>query len=101
MAKVYNKLVRDKIPEIISSQGKRCKVYVATKKEYEERLQNKLVEEVEEFLEDPSVEELADIQEVLLSIAESKKWKLEPTRVAKNVARGGFWKRYILQEVSE
>ena len=57
MTKVYNKLVRDKIPEIISSQGKRCKVYVATKKEYEEKLQSKLVEEVEEFLKDPSVEE--------------------------------------------
>jgi len=99
--KKYNKLVRDKIPQIISDQGKKCKVYVAVSDDYRQRLKDKLTEEVEEFLQDPCVEELADIQEVLLSIAEVNKWDLEGTRVAKNLTRGGFWRRYILQEVTE
>jgi len=99
--KKYNKLVRDKIPQIISDQGKKCKVYVAVSDDYRQRLKDKLTEEVQEFLQDPCVEELADIQEVLLSIAEVNKWDLEGTRVAKNLTRGGFWRRYILQEVTE
>ena len=99
--KKYNKLVRDKIPQIISEQGKRCKVYVAVNDDYQQRLRDKRTEEVQEFLEEPCVEELADIQEVLLSIAEINKWDLEAARVTKNLTRGGFWNRYVLQEVIE
>ena len=99
--KKYNKLVRDKIPEIIESQGKRCKVYVAVNEDYQQRLKDKLQEEVQEFLKDPCVEELADIEEVLLSIAEINRWDISGARIAKNFTRGGFWRRYVLQEVSE
>ncbi len=99
--KKYNKLVRNKIPQIINDQGKKCKIYVAVNDDYQQRLRDKLTEEVQEFLEEPCVEELADIQEVLLSIAALNKWDLEGVRVTKNLTRGGFWKRYILQEVSE
>jgi|TARA_R110000824_G_scaffold47905_2_gene135804 predicted house-cleaning noncanonical NTP pyrophosphatase (MazG superfamily) len=99
--KKYNKLVRDKIPEIIESQGKQCKVYVAVNEDYQQRLKDKLQEEVKEFLEDPCVEELADIEEILLSIAEINKWDLTGARIAKNITRGGFWRRYVLQEVRE
>jgi len=99
--KKYNKLVRDKIPQIIESQGKRCKVYVAANEDYQQRLKDKLQEEVQEFLEDPCVEELADIEEVLLSIAEINRWDLTGVRIAKNFTRGGFWQRFVLQEVSE
>ena len=99
--KKYNKLVRDKIPEIIESQGKQCKVYVAVNDDYQQRLKDKLQEEVQEFLEDPCVEELADIEEVLLSIAEINRWDLTGARIAKNFTRGGFWQRFVLQEVSE
>jgi predicted house-cleaning noncanonical NTP pyrophosphatase (MazG superfamily) len=99
--KKYNKLVRDKIPDIIAAQGKTCKVYVATNEVYQQRLKDKLQEEIQEFLENPCVEELADIQEVLLSIAEINKWDLEGARITKNRTRGGFWKRYVLQEVEE
>ena len=99
--KKYDKLVRDKIPQIIGQQGKKCTVYVATGTDYHQRLSDKLTEEVQEFLQEPSVEELADIQEVLLAIAESNKWDLEAARIEKNLNRGGFWRRYILQEVSE
>ena len=99
--KKYDKLVRDKIPEIIESQGKQCKVYVAVNDDYQQRLKDKLQEEVQEFLEDPCVEELADIEEVLLSIAEVNKWDLSGARIAKNFTRGGFWRRFVLQEVSD
>ena len=99
--KKYNKLVRDKIPEIINQQGKQCKVYTAQEEDYCQRLKDKLTEEVQEFLVDPTVEELADIQEVLFSIAEINKWDLEGARITKNRTRGGFRQRLILQEVSE
>jgi predicted house-cleaning noncanonical NTP pyrophosphatase (MazG superfamily) len=99
--KKYDKLVRDKIPEIIESQGKQCKVYVAVNDDYQQRLKDKLQEEVQEFLEDPCVEELADIEEVLLSIAEINNWDLTGARITKNFNRGGFRRRFVLQEVSE
>lgn len=99
--KKYDKLVRDKIPQIIESQGKKCKVYVAVNDDYQQRLKDKLEEEVQEFLENPCVDELADIEEVLLSIAEINRWDLSGARIAKNFTRGGFYRRFILQEVQE
>jgi predicted house-cleaning noncanonical NTP pyrophosphatase (MazG superfamily) len=78
--KKYNKLVRDKIPEIIFNTGSTPKVYIANELQYSEHLKKKLQEEVQEFLEDPCVQELADIQEVILSIATMNKdifsWRL-------------------------
>ena len=50
--KKYNKLVRDKIPQIIEAQGKQCKVYVATGEDYQNRLKDKLIEEAKEFFGD-------------------------------------------------
>lgn len=97
--KKYNKLVRDKIPEIIASQGKKCKTYIAVGDDYRQRLRDKLVEEVKEFLQDPSVEELADVQEVVMTIASVNKWNLESERITKNINRGGFKAGYILKEV--
>ena len=101
--KKYDKLVRDKIPEIIFNTGKKAKVYIANEIEYSAHLKKKLQEEVQEFLEDPCVQELADIQEVILSIATMNGWEesLEEERIAKNINRGGFSKRYILKEVSD
>ena len=101
--KKYNKLVRDKIPEIIYNTGSKPKVYIANELQYSEHLKKKLQEEVQEFLEDPCVQELADIQEVILSIATMNGWDqlLEKERVAKNINRGGFSQRYILIEVDD
>ena len=101
--KKYNKLVRDKIPEIIYNTGSKPKVYIANEIEYSEHLKKKLQEEVQEFLEDPCVQELADVQEVILSIASVNGWDelLEKERVAKNINRGGFAQRYILVEVDD
>lgn len=101
--KKYNKLVRDKIPEIIYQNGGTPKVTIAGPTEYWDRLINKLQEEVQEFLDEPCLEELADIQEVILSLAEHRGWqtKLEEERVTKNINRGSFSRRFILLEVKE
>ena len=62
----YQKLVRDKIPELIEKQGKRSVCSVLSDEEYLERLDEKLSEELEEYLEDKSMEELADLLEVMM-----------------------------------
>jgi len=56
----YNKLVRDKIPKIIEKSGKKAVIYIADDKEYLKKLYEKLLEEIGEFKENPSPEELAD-----------------------------------------
>ena len=99
--KKYNKLVRDKIPEIIESQGKKCKLYVATGFDYHNRLKDKLVEETKEFFENPCVEELADVQEVIDALVDIHRWDLTKARLKKTMDHGAFWRRYILQEVVE
>ncbi|MCK5321121.1 nucleoside triphosphate pyrophosphohydrolase [Candidatus Pacearchaeota archaeon] len=100
----YNKLIRDKIPEIIKSKGDSCKVHAAGEEEYWDKLKTKIGEEVDEFLKNPCVEELADIQEVINAISDFKfegKSKLEEIRKKKFEERGGFEKRLILEEADD
>lgn len=66
--KVYNKLVRDKIPEIIDADKKTCKTRILSKEEYIAALEDKLNEEVAEYQADKNLEEMADILEVLRAI---------------------------------
>jgi predicted house-cleaning noncanonical NTP pyrophosphatase (MazG superfamily) len=91
------KLVRDRIPEIIRSKGEDPRFYVASYAQYGRALLSKLEEEVHEFLTKPSVEELADISEVIRAINEHYRWDVERERVRKERERGGFEKRYILE----
>lgn len=72
MAKVYNKLVRDHIPEICKSNNQTAKTRVLNHDEYEKALNEKLLEEVNEYLASEDVTELADILEVVDAIAVSK-----------------------------
>ncbi len=67
--KIYNKLVRDGIPEIIARDGKKPVTRILDDKEYIDELVKKLGEEYEEFKTELSLEELADIQEVVLALA--------------------------------
>jgi predicted house-cleaning noncanonical NTP pyrophosphatase (MazG superfamily) len=99
--KKYDKLVRDRIPEIIESNGKKCKIQIASEEEYALKLKEKLLEEANEFFENPSIEELADVQEVIAAIIKLNNWDVWDARLDKNIERGAFKNRYILKEVSE
>ena len=97
----YNKLVRDKIPEIIKGNGQVCAMHTAEDTEYWKKLKEKLLEEVQEFLEDENEEELADVLEVLDAIILHKNFnKEEILKLQKSKAdkRGGFKKKIILEE---
>lgn len=98
----YHKLVRDKIPNIITKDNRTPITHIASKTEYWQQLQRKLKEEVGEFLITPNLQELADILEVIRAICVFKKigWqKLESFRKKKAQQRGGFKKKIILDEV--
>lgn len=95
----YNKLVRDKIPDLIRQKGEIPVVRILDEAEYREALEIKLSEEAGEFLRDQNLEELADILEVVYALAESlgasREELLEVYR-RKNQERGGFKERYFL-----
>lgn len=98
----FNKLVRDIIPAFLEKKGLKVKSYICDDKEYYQRLRDKLQEEVQEFLEDETVEELADIVEVIHALAKYKKTsleQLEKIRAKKAKGRGGFYERVVLLEV--
>jgi len=97
----YNKLVRDKVPEYIISNGGTPITHIATEEEYWQKLKEKLSEEVAEFQEDESMEEYADILEVLGAIAEYKKFddnEVKKIKSHKAEERGIFKHRIILDE---
>lgn len=97
----YNKLVRDNIPEIIASKGGTAVTHRADEKEYEEKLIEKLSEEVEEFKRDQNEEELADIFEVIDALIRIKgfdKDHIEEVQKKKAAERGKFEKKIILDE---
>lgn len=97
----YNKLVRDNIPEIIKAKGEMPVMHIADDAEYWQKLKEKLQEEVDEFLKDESIGEIADILEVLEAIGDYKdfdKRKVEETKEKKANERGKFAKRIILEE---
>lgn len=102
----YDKLVRDKIPDIIKQNNEIPFTHTADDDEYKEKLYEKLKEEVSEFIESDNVEELADILEVLREICDIKEISLrnlDSLRKKKRKERGGFDKRIILEstEIAE
>ena len=100
----YGKLVRDKIIDIIKNNGENPKYHTLTDEEYLEELHKKLFEEANEFVEEDSVEELADLLEVLYSIAKVKNISLEEVekiRLKKREKRGGFEDKIYLETVEK
>ena len=96
------KLVRDLIPRIIEDAGKTCKYHIADPDEYEDFLYEKMREELDEFIENPSYEEAADIYEVLSAILRLHSltmFSVDSTATTKREKRGGFRDRIILEEV--
>lgn len=99
MKTTFNKLVRDKIPQIIEDQGEKVTVRILKDAEYTQCLANKLDEEVAEFHREKNPEELADILEVVFALSENlgcSKEKLMDICREKHEKRGGFHGRVFL-----
>lgn len=102
--KIYNKLVRDRIPEIIEADGNICVAEILADDGYLRMLDVKLTEELEEYQESKSLEELADLVEVMRAVVKTRGWtweQLERVRQEKAAKRGGFEKKIFLKEVIE
>lgn len=101
---VYNKLVRDKIPEIIEKNGGEFKCRILNDEEYIEMIDKKLDEELLEYHKDKNIEELADLMEVIYAAAKARGYtlsELEEVRAKKAEKRGGFDKKILLIESSD
>ena len=101
---IHEKLVRDRIPEIIENAGKRCRIRILEEEEYLAALDAKLLEELAEYQADKSMEELADLLEVMMAIAEARGHsfaEVEAIRREKAEKRGGFRQRIWLEAVEE
>lgn len=105
---VYNKLVRDRIPQIIEQSNKKFTTRTLEPSEHLTEIKKKLEEEVQEFQEttnaQDALEELADILELIhaaLPIHGATYEELEKIRIAKKEKRGGFEQRIYLLEVAD
>lgn len=99
--KKSQKLVRDGIPDLMLQNGQTPHIRILDDTEYRKELENKLQEEVEEYLRDKNEEELADILEVLDAIIEENHFSWEnilEIKRAKKESRGGFKKKIFLIE---
>ena len=99
---VYNKLVRDRIPEIIDASGKTCTVEVLSNDAYIQALDAKLSEELTEYQQSKSLEELADLLEVMGAVVKARGYTwddLTRVRKEKRAQRGAFEQRIFLKEV--
>ena len=101
---VHNKLVRDRIPEIIASSGKNCVTEVLPNDAYIQALDAKLNEELAEYQQSKSLEELADLLEVMGAVVKARGYTwddLTRVRKEKRAQRGAFAQRIFLKEVIE
>ena len=100
----YEKLVRDKIPEIIEQNGRRCKTRILSDEEYLRAVDAKLDEELAEYHRDQNIEELADLIEVAYAAATARGYSAEElnrVREAKAKKRGRFEKKILLIETMD
>lgn len=100
--KHHNKLIRDKIPEILEALGEKCEIAILPEAEYRDELDRKLTEEVLEYLRAKDVEELVDVLEVVYSIAKVHgvtEDQLNGVRLRKAEKNGRFNSRIMLKRV--
>lgn len=104
---IYNKLIRDKIPQIMEAKGKEFTIHALTNEEFEKELKNKLSEELQEFNQatpQEEIEELADMVEVIYAYLKHKGVSIEEferVRLNKQEKRGGFEKKLFLVDVKD
>lgn len=105
---IHNKLVRDRIPEIIEGTGKRFSMRILNDEEYITELKNKSFEELEEYVQaendEDAIEELADLLEIIHALAEchgATIETLEQVRQKKGAKRGAFKEKIFLIEVED
>ena len=105
MKYIYNKLVRDKIPQRISKvEGKKANYKILNEKQYMDELNKKVIEEAHEFIEENSVEELGDLMEVISTIMKIKNITTKDVRKAmeeKRDKKGGFNNKIYLIDVEQ
>ncbi len=100
----YNKLVRDKIPQLIEESGRKQTSRILNEDEYFNALIDKVVEEIEEFRSSGIEEEIADVYEALDCLVKLKGYEpmhIDYIRLIKREARGSFIDRILLEEVEE
>ena len=101
--KIFNKLVRDKIPQIIQNNNEVCKTRILNNDEYLIELNKKIVEEMNEYLESGNIEELADLEEVLRAILDVKQCSYEEFENIRNnkvLKRGAFKNKIFLESTT-
>lgn len=105
---IYNKLVRDRIPEIIKNSGKTFSSRILTDVEYMKEINKKMHEELAEYeaakTKEESIEELADLLELIhaaVDVYGVSSEELEKVRAEKAEKRGGFNERIYLMEVQD
>ena len=108
MVQIFNKLVRDNIPNIIENNGEKAIIRILGDEEYRVELYKKLLEESQEVINsqdtEDTLEELADVLEVLKSIAELENRNLDDIiEIAnqKRLKRGGFSKKIFLEKTNK
>lgn len=108
MDRIYNKLVRDNIPDIIIGNGEKPITRILSDKEYKEELEKKLYEEYQEVLNTTNtkdrIEELADMLEIIMALTKLEDKSLGDVvevAKAKRLKRGGFDKKIYLERVEK
>jgi predicted house-cleaning noncanonical NTP pyrophosphatase (MazG superfamily) len=104
MNRSYNKLVRDKIPQLIKESGRHCTSRILSGNEYYDALLDKIVEEIEEYRISGNEEELADVYEVLDCLVQMKEYEplhIDYLKLIRREARGSFTDRVLLIDVED
>lgn len=102
--KTYNKLVRDKIPELMLKEHELPTTRILNDGEYIQELNKKLEDEVKVYLENENIEEMVDILEVIRAILEFKGStfeELEEKRIKKANKKGTFKEKVYLEKVMQ
>lgn len=100
--KIYNKLVRDNIPQVCKKDNQVCHIRILSDQEYLVELNKKMQEELKEYLESGEIEELADLEEVLRAILETKQCsydEFEKIRLNKVSSKGSFKNKIYLESI--